>query len=184
MPDDNADANSTEGAPAPPAGMTGEPGPLLRIVHDQRVAFLIVGGINTVVIVGGINTVVGFAWFIGFQLLLQDWLGYMVVLLCAHVASVLCAFVLYRRFVFRVRGHVIRDLGRFEVVNLAALGINAALLPLLVEVFGLQVLVSQSLIVSVTMLVSFFGHRGFSFRRTSADHDRLAAREQRKWEQK
>lgn len=108
MPDDNADANSTEGAPAPPAGMTGEPGPLLRIVHDQRVAFLIVGGINTVVIVGGINTVVGFAWFIGFQLLLQDWLGYMVVLLCAHVASVLCAFVLYRRFVFRVRGHGIR----------------------------------------------------------------------------
>jgi len=173
MPDDNADANSTEGVPAPPAGMTGEPGPLLRIVHDQRVAFLLVGGINTVV---------GFAWFIGFQLLLQDWLGYMVVLLCAHVASVLCAFVLYRRFVFRVRGHVIRDLGRFEVVNLAALGINAALLPLLVEVFGLQVLVSQFLIVGVTMLVSFFGHRGFSFRRTSADHDKLAAREQQKGE--
>jgi hypothetical protein len=29
----------------PPAGMTGVPGPLFRLVRDQRVAFLIVGGI-------------------------------------------------------------------------------------------------------------------------------------------
>ena len=148
--------------PEPPAGMTGEPGPLLRLIRDQRVAFLLVGATNTLV---------GFIWFVTFQLLLQDWLGYMVVLLCAHVASVLCAFVLYRRFVFLVHGHVLRDLGRFEIVNLTSLGINAALLPVFVEVFGLPVLLSQFLITGLTMLVSFFGHRGFSFRRTAAHPD-------------
>ena len=159
--------------PLPPAGMSGEPGPLLRLVRDQRIAFLLVGTTNTVV---------GFAWFVAFQLLLQEWLGYMAVLLCAHVASVLCAFVLYRRFVFRVRGHVLRDLWRFEMVNLTSLGINAALLPLFVEVFNLPVLLSQFFITGITMLVSFFGHRGFSFRRTATDHARRAAREQRKKE--
>jgi putative flippase GtrA len=144
----------------PPAGMHGEKGPLFRLVRDQRVAF---------VIVGIINTGVGAFWFVLFQLAIQAVAGYMAVLLCAHVASVLCAFVLYRTFVFRVRGQVLRDLARFEVVNLTSLGINAAALPFLVEVVKLPVLPAQLLITGVTMLVSFFGHRGFSFRRSAAE---------------
>lgn len=142
--------------PQPPAGMQGEPGPFLRLVRDQRVAFLIVGSINTLV---------GLGWFITFQLLLQDRVGYMAVLVCAHIASVLCAFVLYRRFVFRVHGHVFRDLWRFELVNLTQLGINAAVLPLMVELVGLPVIMAQLVSTLITMTISFFGHRGFSFRR-------------------
>jgi putative flippase GtrA len=153
--------------PAPPAGMTGRQGPLFRLVRDQRVAFLLVGVANTVV---------GAAWFITFQLLFERWVGYMVVLLCAHVAAVLCAFVLYRTFVFVVHGHVLRDLVRFEMVNLTALGINALLLPLLVELAHWPVLVAQLSIVSVTVIVSFFGHRGFSFQRSAADHRHTAER--------
>jgi putative flippase GtrA len=89
---------------------------------------------------------------------------------------VLCAFVLYRTFVFVVHGHVLRDLVRFEMVNLTALGINALLLPLLVELAHWPVLVAQLSIVSVTVIVSFFGHRGFSFRRSTADHRHTAER--------
>jgi putative flippase GtrA len=63
--------------------------------------------------------------------------GYLGALVYAHIAAVLCAFVLYRRFVFRVTGHVLRDLARFDLVNLSALGFNLAALPLLVEMFGL-----------------------------------------------
>ena len=153
--------------PAPPAGMSGVKGPLFRLVRDQRVAF---------VLVGVANTVIGTAWFIVFQLLLQRRIGYMGVLLCAHFAAVLCAFVLYRTFVFIVHGHVLRDLVRFEMVNLTALGINALLLPLLVELAHWPVLVAQLSIISVTVIVSFFGHRGFSFRRSAADHRRTAER--------
>ncbi len=142
--------------PEPPAGMQGAPGFLLRVVKDYRVAFLLVGAVNTIV---------GFAWFAIFQLTVGSAFGYMAALGCAHVASVLCAFVLYRRFVFRVRGHVWRDLARFEMVYLVALGINAILLPILVELFGLEPIVAQALIVFVTTMVSFVGHRNFSFRR-------------------
>ena len=157
--------------PAPPAGTSGVKGPLFGLVRDQRVAF---------VLVGVANTVIGTAWFVIFQLILQRWIGYMGVLLCAHVAAVLCAFVLYRTFVFVVHGHVLRDLVRFEMVNLTALGINALLLPLLVELAHWPVLVAQLSIISVTVIVSFVGHRGFSFRRSAADHmhtaDRAAAK--------
>jgi putative flippase GtrA len=139
--------------------MHGDLGPLFRLVRDRRVAFLIVGGINTLM---------GTAWFILFQSLLGDTFGaytYMLSLLCAHVCAVLTAFVLYRRFVFRVRGHVWLDLWRFELVNLSALGINALALPFVVQVLGLQPIPAQLLVTCVTALISYFGHRDFSFRR-------------------
>ena len=44
----------------------------------------------------------------------------------------------------------------------------AVLLPLLVEIAGLPVLVSQFLIVGITSLMSWFGHKHFSFRRPRA----------------
>ncbi|WP_232466243.1 GtrA family protein [Diaminobutyricimonas sp. LJ205] len=122
-------------------------------------------------IVGAANTAIGFAWFALFDITVGQVFGYMVTLLCAHVASVLCAFVLYRKFVFRVKGHVWRDLARFESVYLVALGVNAVLLPILVEFAGLQPLIAQALIVFVTTLISFFGHRDFSFRRSKPASD-------------
>lgn len=138
---------------------------MLRIVKDYRVAFLIVGTANTVI---------GFLWFALFDVTVGRWIGeygYFVTLGCAHVMSVLCAFVLYRRFVFRVRGHIWRDLARFETVYLVALGVNAVLLALLVSFVHMQPLLAQALIVFATTLISFFGHRDFSFRRPTADTD-------------
>jgi putative flippase GtrA len=159
-------ARVTSTPPQPPAGMSGEPGPLLRIVRDQRVAF---------VLVGTVNTVVGFGWFALAELTIGRWLGYLVSLGIAHILSVLCAFVLYRNFVFRVRGHVMRDLARFELVYLVAISVNFVALPLLVELAGLPPLLAQALIVTVTTLISFFGHRYFSFRRKPITGDDPAA---------
>ncbi len=145
----------------PPAGMTGVPGPLFRLIRDQRVAFLIVGGLNTAI---------GGAWFIALLWLFPPGVvGYMSALLCAHVAAVLCAFVLYRRFVFLVTGHVLRDLARFEMVNLSVLGFNLAVLPVLVEGLGWPVIASQFAIAGATVVYSWFAHRGFSFKRTPSE---------------
>lgn len=129
---------------------------ILRLRHDQRVAFIGVGAFNTVL---------GALLFVGLELTLGRVAGYMIVLIIAHGLAVICAFFMHRRFVFRVQGNVLIDFIRFETVHLGALGINAVLLPLLVEVGGLPVIPSQFLIVGVTAVVSFFGHRHFSFRR-------------------
>lgn len=150
----------TDSPVRPPAGMTGAPGPLFRLVRDQRVAFLIVGGMNTVI---------GTGWFVLFLWLFpRGAFGYMSALACAHIAAVLSAFVLYRKFVFRVTGHVVRDFARFELVNLSTLSFNAAALPLLVEIFAWPVLLSQFVITGTTVVYTWFAHRGFSFRRSSA----------------
>ncbi len=95
-------------------------------------------------------------------------IGYMGSLVAAYAVAILCAFVLHRRFVFRVQGHVLKDLARFTVVNLSVVGINAILLPVLVEVFRLPVLPAQALATLVSVCLSFFAHRSFSFRRPGA----------------
>jgi putative flippase GtrA len=141
--------------PAPDEALP--PGPLLRLVSDQRVAYLIVGTFNTA------NA---FFIFVVSHLILGDgfW-RYMASLVISHVIGVLCAFVLHRRFVFRVRGHVWLDLARFELVNLAALGFNAVLLPLFVEVVGLPVIVAQVVAGGLAVIGTYFAHLLFSFRR-------------------
>jgi len=143
---------------APPGGMSGPPGWLLQVVRDQRVAFLSIGAVNTGV---------GFLCFAGFLALLGQQ-RYMATLVCAHIVSVLIAFVLYRYVVFRVRGHLLRDLWRFETVYLVALAVNLVLLPLLVQLVHLPVLLAQALILVVTALICWVGHMHFSFRRTEA----------------
>lgn len=136
--------------PVPPLGL------LARLRTDRRVAFL--GA-------GAFNTAFAFAVFAGLELTLSDAVPYLVVLLLAHVIGVLEAFVVYRRRVFKVTGNVLGDLARFESVYLAALAVNAALLPLLVEGAGLPVIGAQGVIVTVTSVMSFVGHDRFSFRR-------------------
>jgi putative flippase GtrA len=146
--------------PSGPAAQPEELGPLFRLIRDQRVAFLLVGAINTVV---------GTAYFVLFQSLLGYKYGdftYLLSLGLAHVAAVLTAFVLHRRFVFRVRGHVWLDLARFELVNLGALAFNAVALPFVVEVVGLAPIPAQLVVTCVSALVTYVGHRDFSFRRS------------------
>lgn len=146
-----------------PSGDRSAPrGWLLRVVRDQRVAFLIVGAINTVV---------GYLVFAALLVTLGQRWHYLVALACAHVISVLFAFVLYRFLVFRVRGHVLADLWRFETVYLAALAVNFVLLPAFVEIAHLPVLVAQALIVLVTSVMSWVGHKRYSFRRPSSSEE-------------
>lgn len=135
-------------------------GPLLIRVKNEKIAF---------VIVGVANTFIGAGWFIFFEMTAGRIAGYMVSLALAHVASVLCAFILYRWLVFRVRGQVLRDLARFEVVYLGGLVLNALLLPFSVEVMGIAPIPSQMMIVFITAAVSYLGHKYFSFRRASTE---------------
>lgn len=138
-----------------------------RLARDQRIRFLAVGATNTLV---------GYLVFSAFTLwVFHDvYLGYLLSLAVSYVVGITLAFVLYRRFVFPVHGHVVRDFARFVSVYLVAIGINAAALPLLVEIARVPPLLAQLLILGVTTLLSFFGHQKFSFRRSGAEKSSAA----------
>ena len=150
-------------ASAPDAAEPPRPGLLLRLIRDQRVAFLVVGAVNT-----GI----GFLLFVAFTFTVGvaageawgAWAASVVTLVCSHIVATCIAFVLHRTLVFRVRGQVWVDFLRFQSVYLVTFGINLVVLPLLVLV-GLNQIVAQALITVVTVVISWFGHKYFSFRR-------------------
>ena len=129
---------------------------LARLADDQRVAFLLVGAFNTAF---------AFAVFSALQLTLGRVVHYLVVLTVSHTIGVFEAFILYRRRVFKVEGNFLVDLLRFESVNIGTLITNAVLLPLLVEGASLPVIPAQAVVVGANAVISFFGHKHFSFRR-------------------
>jgi putative flippase GtrA len=85
-----------------------------------------------------------------------------------HCTSVLFAFATHRFLVFQVTGSLLRDLWRFESVYLAALAVNAVLLPLMVQLGGASVVVAQAFITCINVALSWLGHSRFSFRRSAA----------------
>ena len=133
----------------------------LALLGDERVRF---------VIVGGVNTVLGYGLFALFWLTLGDHIGYLGSLYASYAVAIVAAFMLHRRFTFRVHGtgSVVVDFVRFAGVHVVSLLINTVALPLLVEAGGLYPLAAQAIVVVVTTLVSYFGHKLFSFRRAAA----------------
>ncbi len=143
------------------AGMSGPDGPLFRLIKDRRVAFILVGAVNT-----GI----GFIWFVFFSMLYRQWWPdeawtVFAVIASAQVTSTISAFFLYRHVVFRVRGHFWLDLGRFQLVYLGAFLLNLLVVPAMKLWLGLDEIFAQFLFTAVIAIMSWFGHSKFSFRR-------------------
>ena len=143
-----------------------EPGPLLRLIRDQRLAFAVVGGLNTLI---------SFVAFVLFSRVTEAW-GGDVALLFAQGLTIPIAFALHRRFVFKVTGHVLRDFGRFVLVNLIPITVNLAVLPVLTKGFGWPLLPSQIAFTVLWVVSSYFLHRAFSFRRTATETGSAPAR--------
>ncbi|MSR99229.1 GtrA family protein [Arthrobacter sp. BL-252-APC-1A] len=164
VPADKArDADPEENTPFPedPHGLfTGPPGPLLRLLKTEKVAFLIVGGANTV-----FSTLL----FIALDLLYGRYVPSFVVLGSAWLISLIAVFFVYRRLVFRVTGHVLRDLARFALVNLTALLVNMVLLFVASDLLGAPRIPAQIIITCLTVFINYFGHKYFSFRRKPAE---------------
>lgn len=135
---------------------SGEPGPLQKLIGDQRVLFLLVGGANTAFSTALFALL---SWSFGPQV------PSAVSLFIAWVVSLVLVFNVYRHLVFRVRGHVLRDFLRFVGVNTVSFMLNAGALTLLVEGLGLRAIPTQIAITVAVVVFNYFGHKYFSFRR-------------------
>lgn len=129
---------------------------LRRLLADERTRFIIIGGINTVVAYG---------LFVAFEAAFGG--RYLLSLLLSYLVATILAFMLHRRFTFAVTGRasLVADFLRFESVYVVMLSANAVLLPVLVELAGWSSLAAQAAIIIVTTIISYLGHKFFSFRR-------------------
>jgi putative flippase GtrA len=139
-----------------------------------------VGQFVRYIVVGGFNTVFGYGLF---ALLTWSFRGlgaynYMYAAVLANVIAISVAFLGYKWFVFRTRGNYLIEWIRcFGVYGSSAL-IGLAGLPILVPILR-HVLhrpeqapyIAGALLMIVTVLFSFFGHKNFSFRQKKIEED-------------
>jgi len=123
-------------------------------LHGQKIRYLLVGGWNTVF---------GYLLFAVLFSLLGAWVNYIAILVISYVFGITNAYLCYKFLVFRTEGNYLREYLRFYLVYGAAFLLNLALLPVFVELLHLDPLISQGIIVGLTVIISYIAHKNFSF---------------------
>jgi putative flippase GtrA len=124
-------------------------------------------------LVGIWNTAFGYGCYAGLTALFTPHIahGYILAAVVAGFVAITVAFLGYKWFVFKTRGNYMREWLRCMVVYGTTTLIGIALLPLFVFAFrrfaGLDAsapYVAGATVTSLNVIVSFLGHRNFSFR--------------------
>jgi putative flippase GtrA len=129
------------------------------------------------VLVGLWNTVFGYACFALFTKLLDNVVpqSYLAGSVLSNIVSITVAFLGYKWFVFKTKGNYLREWCRCFGVYSGSVVLGLVLLPMMVftirHKFGYQneaPYIAGALLTGVTVVMSFFGHKHFSFRRPAA----------------
>ncbi len=130
--------------------------------HQEKINYLMVGGWNTVF---------GYGSFLVLYYLLNSWVNYVLIALLSSVFGITNAYICYKKFVFKTKGNYLREYLRFYVVYAGAIGLNLLLLPICVEVFHIIPPIAQGMLIFISVAFSYFGHKHYSFGRTSSWED-------------
>jgi putative flippase GtrA len=115
------------------------------------------------VAVGGWNTLFGYGVFAILYFLAGDVLGFAVIIVASYLLAILNAYVGYRYVAFRSHASIVRELPRFSAVYLATMVVNLAFFPIALQVLPLSPYLVQALFMLGVVVVSYLGHRHFSF---------------------
>lgn len=129
-------------------------------------------------LVGGFNTVFGYSLFVAFNYLLRRWgvLGSEAAAVLSNLVAITVAFLAYKWFVFRTRGHYLREwlrcmsvYGSSMLFTLVALPPLTLLLRHWIHRSQLASNLAAAILAIVTVAASYFGHKHFSFRRSAPE---------------
>lgn len=130
-----------------------------KATHVEFIQFLVLGGIAATV---------NFLSRIGFS----EIMSYRYAIICAYVAGMIVAFLLFRKFVFSPSDrHYIHEIRDFVIVNLLGIAqvwlISVGLAEYFFPYIGFNFYaeeVAHMIGLGVPAITSYFGHKHFSFR--------------------
>jgi len=116
------------------------------------------------IIVGIWNTIFSYAAFIAlYYSMTKHDIHYTLVLVVSQIVGITNAYICYKVFVFKTKGNIVREYLKFYVVYGSTLAVNFILILILVELGGLNPVISQGLIAIVVVIMAYIGHVKFSF---------------------
>jgi putative flippase GtrA len=115
---------------------------------------------------GGANTAFGYGIYASLNWLLAGRFpySYLAASIIANIIAITLAYINYKFFVFRTQGNYLREYLRFYVVYGLSMALGLLLLPLLVELAGINSYLAGALLLPISVAASFIGHRHYSFR--------------------
>ncbi len=133
----------------------------LLVEHETKIRFLFAGGLNTVF---GLAIFPALIWTIG------DKAHYMVSLVIAQILSITFAYTTNKFLVFRTKGNVLREFGRFISYHAISFWVILGAFPLLVEIGKIPPIYAQAVLILGTIATSYLWHSRISFRLRKLDH--------------
>lgn len=115
-------------------------------------------------LVGVVNTLFGYGVFVALQLTLGQVIHYTIAQAVANVIGIVEAYWLQRWLVFRHQGNWWLGLSKFASVYAVAFFFSLGMVALLVEAFGVGVLLAGAITVVLQAVLTYLANKWFTFR--------------------
>ena len=115
-------------------------------------------------VTGGWNTLFGYFSFILLYSLFASAVHYMLLVVISNLLSITNAYISYKTFVFKTKGNFLKEYSRFYVVYGASFLASLILMPALIELLHIHPYLAQAIMITFTVIISYFGHKSFSFK--------------------
>lgn len=114
-------------------------------------------------IAGGWNTVFGYSVGVALFLLLTGKFHTAAIAFIANCMGIIMSFLTYKLFVFKTKGNWIREFLKACIVYSNMALISVVLIWFFVDVMHLNIWISQAFALLLTISISYFGHKKFTF---------------------
>ena len=135
----------------------------LWLNHQKKIRF---------VLVGIWNTIFGYLVFVACDYLFERffsprYIAYMSAAVLSNILAITNAYIFHRLITFQSKVHgkgIITEFARFFSTYIFSIILGLILLPVSVELLGIEPRISAALLIPVTIIISYIGHSRFSFR--------------------
>ncbi|MBF0193592.1 MAG: GtrA family protein [Magnetococcales bacterium] len=117
---------------------------------------------------GAYNTLFGFLFFATIYYYFSEQVHYIILAIISNIAAITNSFIVYRLFVFKSKGNILKEYLRVYVVYGLSAIISLIIMALMVELLQIHPVVTQGVILFVTVIISYFGHKNFSFKKVDS----------------
>lgn len=113
------------------------------------------------IIVGILNTIVGFTVFALYLKYINN--NYLQALILSNIIGIIHSYIWNKNWTFTVKKFSMKSAIKFTSIYLFSFLINLLFLRILVDHMGMDKLLAQGISLFFTTLISFFGHKYWSF---------------------
>jgi putative flippase GtrA len=118
------------------------------------------------IMMGGLNTLIGYLVVTCVYTLFSERLSFLMIGIISNIVAITIGFTLQKFFVFQTKGNWLKQYLRSYITYGAVGIIGFALLWIFLNIFQINVWISQAIIMVLITGISFIGHKKITFRQT------------------